>query len=943
MNMNRALLQLSTFGIFLLSMLTLCLNSSVQVQAQETPMSNGNNCWQKEANHTFCIKDNSNNAKKQYCYDLLYEQIISDVQTSQGRNFAQVTIRPLSLKGDVKQNGHNAERLILANTPVKAKVQMQGTDGKLLGSAKKFSGKIPAENPFQPMSWRYEYPNVNAGSGCLLQITEVTFDFKHQESKLTNQFKILSDYHAQVRAMKSDNQYIRNIDLNNLNQLIQQVDFLDKMPDKLTKYDSFNFSTLDIAADDPNNFDNVLDDLVATYNESVQNLPQLYHDKGLQYKTYDKLTAQKYFKAAQTLNPNFDEPIYESAQLNLSDDNVQFAVAEAQKLKKINSPRTPLLTKEIYNWYLARAEKEMKHPSDYGKAIVIFDNARKALCTDGLMDNCEAVVGKDEERLSGMISQQKETQYSSFLNAGIAKAQQKDHQGAMDDIYQAMDFQSLNREWIPTNELAMKALVETYCIGTDNGFEAFNADKLATAQEAFYNMWEMENDFNALKYDIKDTDCGKKLTLGFENLYRAYILNGNKATEKNDFETANTNFDAAQALCNDKVVKCKDEVDKSINRANVGYYNAIVDESLALVQQGNYNDALNQLTEAEEICNSDKSITCSNKMVEGLFNSYMELGNVLAVKGDYDAANQNYKAATDVINKYQPMNVNQLNDKAKIAMQNSGRGSILQKVQQGNQALNKGDTKRASELKDEAMRMRNQYHLQNDNTTNSEIAGLETNLLLQECIESTSEFDKLQKEAQQLSKKGDYLAANERIQQSIDLSKKNAKCDLNTGEATKFKQEMAAATKYQKDIANAHESAKKGQFDQAVSSYKTAGRDFKNNELDKKYKLKHAPLSDFVRESTNPEFKVYAVNYFRHENDVDGVIATLKNLANYKDAKKHFEASGRKLALWDTKNSEYSDKTEAIKQYKMDKFPIYKHFRCGYYKQWNKSKNKARK
>ena len=108
------------------------------------------------------------------------------------------------------------------------------------------------------------------------------------------------------------------------------------------------------------NFDNVFDQLIETYNTAVQTLPQAYHDKGLKYKTYDKITAQKYFKAAQALNPNFAAPIFESADLYLSDDNVELAVNEAKKLKTIKHLSTKTITEKVYEWYVQRAQKEMK-------------------------------------------------------------------------------------------------------------------------------------------------------------------------------------------------------------------------------------------------------------------------------------------------------------------------------------------------------------------------------------------------------------------------------------------------------------------------------------------------------------------------------------------------------------------------------------------------------
>ena len=101
--------------------------------------------------------------------------------------------------------------------------------------------------------------------------------------------------------------------------------------------------------------------------------------------------------------------------------------------------------------------------------------------------------------------------------------------------------------------------------------------------------------------------------------------------------------------------------------------------------------------------------------------------------------------------------------------------------------------------------------------------------------------------------------------------------------------------------------------------------------------MEHQALYNFIIDTHNNYFMIHSVAYYRKKNDFTNTIDLMRVLSTSPSAKKYFKDIANNLVKIDANNTEF-EKEEALAQYKMEAYKVYKKFRKYYFKAWKKIK-----
>lgn len=745
--------------------------------------------------------------------------------------------------------------------------------------------------PEQPANFiNYMYTDTFNFMRYKFDVSDFQFLYTQNNVNIVNEkCFIIDDLYNTDTQMQIAYAELQTIDLNNLDMLFEYKKITDKNANLLKIISDKNFpEKLGLKYFDPINFEQKYSDLYMTNSKiafeidnTIKNLYQIYYTKGLEFLANGDITnAELYFNKSINANLMFAPAHFQIAKILY---NKQLYDESLERIKDIlykmqPEPNTHNLTVDLANQIYndyINFASNYNAKKDYTQAI---ENLQKAESV------CNSISGVlCDQKLNGEYS----TSYQGQLSEYCDKAQ--------------------------------KSI-------TNKDFE--NAESLIATAFMLVN--------NKSKY-IKDKAI---LNQTVTSLFNAYINDGfNKLTKKFYSEALNS-FEAANILCQKhEFIECNEELAKGIYQAKYGIYSDKLQEANNTISidpykaESLYEQAVKYRTVQMLEKSSDEDIVLKKIKTE-IYKTLISKGKNLAVSKLYDQALNAYNEAKNIEITY--LITPDLNLENYI--KNSARALFFLNINNGKEKVNENDLKSAREFYKKAEDLTMSYPISKDADVIKAISELKEKIFSQECKNAQAEYDKFIDKAIEFIKNWDMISADKMLDKSIEIAKNNIDCGIETTSATNKKQEIMAGVIYQKKLSEIKQLEQYGEYQKVIDEYIDAEKYYNGNNV-ADLKLTHILLFDYILNSDNQRFLLYASRYYLDNNDFDKSLKILHKLrkTNYKASytKDLQILLGTKLAIEDHKKEPDGIAKNLIIQYTgNDKW--YKYLRKAYIKQFKR-------
>ena len=886
-------------------------------------------CSKTTKNETFCIYTN-----QQYCYELVYKQIISSTKD----NAATISLDLESLQGDTDYKGFDLKKMLLVGTPIKLELERKNSDGEAIDS-KNFVGNVENEPFTKNVKWEYVFSDDVNNTVCPLSIKKVNFNFESRTAYYKQQFQQIDRYSEKMAALEQDLNRLKAFDVHNRNDVNNQIAFMQKVAKDLPKWKQTSFEVLPFSSQMSSSYSEMLAELISVYNRHVEQLPQEYHQKGLQYRSGNIDFAIFYFDAAVKLKGDFGEPLFELANIYLQQENIGEALKNVKRLHQMNFRDVDVVANKIYNWYLDKAEIQLYHPTQYETALAIYEEAERELCPLNLIRNCQTTINTDRARAANMIGERKYNEYHALLQNAIADAENRNYNKAKQWVREARNYQQSQPQWIESDIDAVTVLFDIFCYGVADANNAIQANRMIEAQQILYEFLKMEQEeLRPFAWQPPNFTCFADLRKGFDRLYKSYMNAGYDAVAAKSYDKALSDFEQAQQICTAGLTPCTSDLEGGFSRALNGQFNDLLERAEQQANTYQFNHAIKLFLQAEELCKANSLVDCNNlKLITGLRTAYFEQGKKRHQSQDYEGAISSFRNSMAVIEGYRPVNSNYLLQDVRNVIAISGKKIIEEEATAASQAVSRNDLSEAKRIEEKINVLKAEYFLTNDKDVDNLIGNVGEKIAVQTCTNAKTRFGNDWKMADELITKQDFIGAKNLLNNMLDFATQHPDCQIDTKVASDKNKDIQAAYEYQKSILEAEKLAKDGKYKEAIDAHESAKLFFEKEDLANHKKMQHQSLYNFIINSHNNYFVIYAISYYRKKNDFSNTIDLMRVLSTSPSAKKYFKNVATDLAKIDANNTEF-EKEEALAQYKMEAYTIYKRFRKCYFKAWKKIK-----
>ena len=524
-----------------------------------------------------------------------------------------------------------------------------------------------------------------------------------------------------------------------------------------------------------------------------------------------------------------------------------------------------------------------------------------------------------------------------------------------------------------------------------------NADRKITGQkydEALIWLNRAQNWCNTLN----EVPCSNDLNLKFKVAYEGKM---NSLLGFVDREINLWHFDDAQNLLNNAIsyrnqfISYLQDDQPVVDRAT-NIYNGYINRSLSKKQSLDFDGAINDLISAKQFCSSSNFINCStdidDKIVDARqakYNNSITIAQNLVNSAGYDAAektlldaetyrtNYNLQKASnydrlllsvkqkqydlaiadgrslynsakyyDAINKYEfAQNIENTNNVRKnnnlnTYIKSSARQLVLQKIDAAEMKVVENDLNVARQISQDANDIAQKYDIINEPQINTAFQNINKKIFNQQCVNFKNEYTQYYNIGLNKISENKFIEADSYFQKAINLANAHVECSISMTDAKNKKQEIERAVEYQKMLIIVDNFKNNSNFNSAIDEYLKTGEFFRNNNLDTRFGLYHAPLIDYISTCSNA-FILYGVNYYTQKSDVDNAFKLLNVLKGRSYKSKLTKNSqlllGVKMAERDYSIQPNSVSKILVLQY-TDGDKWFKYFTKSYKKTWKKLK-----
>jgi tetratricopeptide (TPR) repeat protein len=806
----------------------------------------------------------------------------------------KVEIKDFNLSGDIMYRNFNVGDPLI---PGKVSFTLKWFRGKKLLDSYTFSDVSISDNMSVLVNMSVN-DSLNA-SNYRITMANVLYDYNVQNKNLFNkQVQYIDQYYTENTKARSRLRYLTALNINrdhlilaeNLNDLYKYRDTANNLISYVrnVRHKEF-YKSLPINSNDPkglksklNKINNISTELKNTCNDILDNLDQVYYERGMDMLSQRKPDrAEYFFDKSVEFNNTFAPAHLQLARIYYKKGLVDRSVDRIFEIRSMNPDQeTKIQTVEfargVYNDFLLDAG-ELNNIGDFDAAVNVLLRARD-ICTNFPEVQCRSNMDVEMSRaVNGKYNLILKDADLSIRNNNLIEAE--------NIIKEALDYAQLNRSFIPNND-----------------------------------------------------EAGKLLS----DLYFVYIDKANGLSSKGNYRDAINELDEASRLCNSyNEIYCSDELNQSYLTARNGVYKAYLNDAEQNFRSGNNSNAENLMDKAityrkkynlQQETSEDRLFL---DIKQAVYTDYIDEGRSLHESGNYKSALKKYESATEIERNYSVRKNSSLNSYIKA----SAIKLVFELTDEGTRKVGVNNLKDARNLYNEAKDISSKYNLGSESSINSALSELKGKIFQQECINAQNEYNGIYDDALKYIAEKKFVSAHNRINDALNFANQNTQCDIETGKARSKQDYIAPAVEYMQKINKTNRNIKNRNFKSAIIEYQNAEVYFKSENI-KTFGLSHKVLFDFIR-SGHTDLVVYSVGFYNHNEEFEKAIDLLKELSR-RNARSKITKDVQTILAADLASKDYSEnpganyKSNIARYTGGDKF--FKYFSKAYKKQWKRLK-----
>jgi len=864
--------------------------------------------FNKEETQNFLIKyRQGDNSFKHHIFNKLasgYNKHVSNVEFTfsfkqkrqilkLGNNLQfKVDMNDISVSGDILYKDFNVGEALI---PGKVSFTLQWLRGNQILNSYTFNNVIISGENVSLVNMNVT-DTLNL-SGYKIKLVNKVFDYTLSNKQLFDESTgIIDDYYAENIRARNKLRYITGVNADrdylihseNFNDLYRYRDSANSALAyvKNVKQKAF-YKTLPLNENDPkgiktklNKIKNTAERLKTVCTEILDNLDEVYYDKGIEMLTMHKPNqADYFFNKSIEFNPQFAPSHFQLARLYYNGGYIDKAVNKVFEIRGMSpDPETKMQTVElaegIYSDFLLDAGL-LNSEGNYDEAINILYRARD-ICMNFPEVQCRSNMDIEMSRaVNG--------KYNMILNDIDLSIRNNNLQEAESIIKEALNFAEQNRTFIPNNNDAAERISDLY----------------------------------------------------FEYIDRAKQLNLN-----NRFENALAELDQASRICNSyNEINCSEDLNREYKNSHTGVYNNYLYDAEQNFRSGNNLNAETIVEKAKSyriqhnLDQDQKEDRLFLDIKQAVYTDLIEDGRSLNSGGNYRESLNKYDLAIDIERNYSIRKNTNLNSYVK----SSAKSLIFAVLDEGSRKVAVNNLSAARSLYSEAKDLSSKYGLTSETSVSSAINELKGKIFQQECLNAQNQYNDIYQQALNLIAAKDFIAADNKINDALAHADQNYQCELDTREAKDKKNYISQAVMYSKKLLATNDFIKRRNYKSAIVEYQNAESYFNINKVNR-FGVSHKALFDFIREGYT-DFVVYSVGFYNHNKEFDKAVELLRELsrrgAKNKSSRDVQTVLGTDLATRDfNENPSGNYKTNIARYAGGDKF--FKYFMKAYKKQWKR-------
>jgi tetratricopeptide (TPR) repeat protein len=414
--------------------------------------------------------------------------------------------------------------------------------------------------------------------------------------------------------------------------------------------------------------------------------------------------------------------------------------------------------------------------------------------------------------------------------------------------------------------------------------------------------------------------------------------------DEGDYHQALENWIQVRDFCAAvRLVNCGNHVEEGIFRSHKGIYSGMIDDATRILARGELDQAERQIQKAIGYQRMNSRYIASAADADALmqdvksrqYRKIIQDGRAHLQRQSFAMALNAFERALAIQRDYAVQQDSQLPELIK----QSKRPLLFAELDRLSGVLQRNELEQA----------RNILHsLSNDIQAYDFVADQEIASLMEEyreqlqgrhCASIEMHIESIMRRADQHIMAGEFLLADERFHEIIDLSNENSECVLSLQAMERRRAEVLPAINYQQRIIAVEEHIRAGRYVPAVDGYNDAGRFFEHNGL-QKYRLEHKPIDEFSK-VYHPGFVLHLANLFAHRGEASVALDLIYHLDSKDFSPRQMrdvqELTGRVLARNDAAENPKWKPRQKVKEYTHGNRSL-RFMRRAYVKQFRRSR-----
>lgn len=425
------------------------------------------------------------------------------------------------------------------------------------------------------------------------------------------------------------------------------------------------------------------------------------------------------------------------------------------------------------------------------------------------------------------------------------------------------------------------------------------------------------------------------------DLYQQYIETAKHQLRSGKFSEANENLLLAEALCNDlREVKCTSELDENFRIARNGLYKNLLDAAASHYKNNELEKAERKLKEAKrlrekyitDITDSETERTIGTAIIQKRYDDIISKSKALVNNGKYNEALEQLEYTDYMLAEFPAVKPSA---EATTLKKSAAAPLARIKIEEGLNLAANNQLEAARRKAREADEWISRYSL-DDNNLSVLMTELKAKIFSQECKNAQDKFNDLYKKGNQAATELDFLKARKFYSDAVQTVLDNKDCGLNTYRLADEMEYIHDAYSYQSMLASVLTMHEQEQYAASLERYREAGEFFEMKNI-KRYGLRHLTLEEFTETRCRNNFVKFMGDKALLDTEFDKSLRYFKIILSrgydVNFVKSSLNRLGRALATRDKAANPKGNPKKLAEQYTGGDKKL-KELRNGYLKGW---------